>query len=178
MVSLIGVDHIVQYTNDYSDKSLIKSFSQYLVERAKQLKITLMAEEFNKEVLLMSNATACTARDVAEDLGIEHRFCDPTSSEREQVGIPSQRKIKEQLGFKGLLKDKEKKRVDEEESKYHLKREQFWLDKIRDKAHEPIIFICGDNHLESFKALLINKGFEVTILGKNWGKKQADQSCK
>lgn len=173
MVYLIGVDHKVQYTNDYTDVLLVESFAQYLKGQAKRLKVTLIAEEFNQEAISKSKAKACTARDVAKKLGIEHRFCDPDCSEREAVGIPSRHKIREQLGLPPFVKDEQleeqEKRISEEEKKYWDKREQFWFHKIKDKLHERIIFICGDAHLESFRSLLNNGGYEVKILSKNWG---------
>jgi hypothetical protein len=175
MVYLIGVNnHIVQYTSDSVDmlyghtfcRRLAEEFAQYLKEQAKKLKITLIAEEANEEGLCKYKAKTCAGRDVSKELGIKHRFCDPNSSERKDIGIPSEYEIREQLGLghEITLSPDKANRLTEEEKKFWPRREQFWFDKIRDKTDEPIIFICGSAHLESFKLLLTNKGCKAKIL--------------
>ena len=169
MVYLIGVDHKVQYTNDHMDILLVKSFAQYLKGQAKQLKVTLIAEEFNQEAICKSKAKACTARDVAKKLGIEHRFCDPDSTERASIGIPSEKEIKEQLGLGVCLTHDEFELLEKEEEKYFPQREQFWFEKIEDKINNDLIFICGNKHIKSFQKLLIEKGCKVKNLSEGWG---------
>jgi hypothetical protein len=111
MVYLIGVNnHMVQYTSDRVDmlsehmfcRRLVEElrlsrtqFAQHLKEQAKKLKITLIAEEANEEKLCKDKAKTCAGRDVSKELGIEHRFCDPNSSERKDIGIPSEYEIRE-----------------------------------------------------------------------------------
>jgi hypothetical protein len=181
MVYLIGVnDHMVQCTSDWMDmlyermfgRRLVEElrlsrtqFAQHLKEQAKKLKITLIAEEANEEKLCEYKAKTCTGRDISKELGIEHRFCDPNSSERKNLGIPSEYEIKERLCFKIGHSDE----VNKLNEKYWPRREQFWFNKIRDKIDEPIVFICGSVHLESFKLLLTDEGCRAKILSTNWG---------
>ena len=150
---LIGINHEVQYTNEYTDVSLNQAFAKYLGEQSERFNVTLIAEEFNIEAGSRSRATAYTAKDVADKLGIGHRFCDPNSSERKALGIP---------------------REQEDRDKNFRMREQLWFDKIKDKLHEPIIFICGSDHVERFQSLVLNKSYEVTILVKNWCEREKD----
>lgn len=150
---LIGINHEVQYTNEYTDVSLNQAFAKYLGEQSERFNVTLIAEEFNLEAGSLSRATAYTAKDVADKLGIGHRFCDPNSSERKALGIPREK---------------------EDRDKNFRMREQFWFDKIKDNLHESIIFICGVDHVERFASLMFTKGHEVKILNKNWCKQEQD----
>lgn len=43
-------------------------------------------------------------------------------------------------------------------------RENYWLKKLEPYLKKSIIFICGYNHLSSFKKLLLSKGIAVKIL--------------
>ena len=174
MIYLIGVNHFkVQFTTDNADVQLIEAFARYLKEQAEKYKIALIAEELSKEVLCKYKAKACTAQDVATELGIWYRPCDPNSLERKKLGIPSECEVKEQLGLGLCLSNEELERLEEEEKKYWSKREQFWFDCIADKLHEPTIFICGVKHVERFQSLLINRGYEVRMLVKNWCKQES-----
>lgn len=58
--------------------------------------------------------------------------------------------------------------VEEIKKDYWPIRERFWLENIIDKANEPIIFICGADHSERFKSLLIREGLEAEILINDW----------
>jgi hypothetical protein len=146
MVYLIGVDHIIQYLHNEArvDKATkVEKFVQYLQDNVKSLRVHLIAEEFSIEALNKSNATTSTAQKVAGQSNIEHRFCDPTTFERETHNI---------------------KRED------HRRRERYWLDCISSNRDDSVIFICGSDHLDSFSALLLQEQFEVKILSNGWGK--------
>lgn len=177
MVFLIGVNHKLQYIYNnptISLMELVKSFALYLEEQAKHLKTTLIAEELNEEAISknMNKAKDSTARSVADKLGIDHRFCDPETPERKALGIPSECEIRKELGLGRILNHEEVKTLDEEKAKYFSRREQFWFDKIKDKLHESIIFICGVDHVERFASLVFTMGHEVKILNKNWCKQE------
>lgn len=145
MVYLIGVDHIIQHLDERADESkiaLVRDFSEYLNEQAKSLRVDLIAEEFSLEALEKSNADISTAQYVSKDLGIQHLFCDLTTPERDRLNIGKSD---------------------------HDKREQYWLNCISNYPKNTIIFICGNNHLESFKEKLLAAGRNVEILSKDWG---------
>ncbi|MEW6584243.1 MAG: hypothetical protein AB1442_01380 [Nitrospirota bacterium] len=168
MVYLIGVAHRVQYTNDKSDPGEIMRFSAFLEMKALKLKITCIAEELNAEVLREKKATACTALAVTRKLNIEHRFCEPDRSEREALGIPSERiHTKAPVGDGDSRKDIGE-RIRKEREKYFELRERFWIDRIEDKIDEPIFFICGADHVGSFGTLLSEKGYDVEVLIEDW----------
>lgn len=175
MVFLIGTNHKVQYIYKNEDRNrplieLVKSFAHYLEEQAEALKITLIAEELNEEAISTKSEIAkdSTAHSVATKHGINHKFCDPDIAERKALGIPSNCEIRNQLGLPHGLNNEELEIFEEEEKKYWHKREQFWFDNIKDRLQEPIIFICGSDHVERFESLMLKKGYEVRILVKNW----------
>lgn len=146
MIYLISVNHHVQYLNAYSSKKkheLVKIFINHLREAIRTVHAVLIAEEFNEEAIHRNNASSSTAQNVAQELGIEHRFCDPDSAERTKHGI---------------------------KDKMDPRREQLWLECIRRDHVSPIIFICGISHLERFRNLLQQNGFDVTVYSQDWGK--------
>jgi len=73
--------------------------------------------------------------------GIEHRFCDPDSSERKTLGIEVDPKKQTESDWR--------------------KREQVWLSRIADCKLRRVLFVCGDNHYDAFAQLLESNGFNV-----------------
>ena len=83
-VYLVGVDHRIQYTNTSCGpewRAEIRAFEDYLVSKADELKVQLLAEEFNQERVERNNATGCTVRDAAKRSGKQHLFCEPPKSQ-------------------------------------------------------------------------------------------------
>lgn len=165
MVYVIGVDHKIQFKYEKTDISL-EPFAVYLTEQAKQLKVTLIAEELNEEEISKRRAKGSVVKNVAKKLDKEHRFCDPDSSERDAIGIPSITEIKEKLGLRRFHSPEEEQILCQEEKRYFPRRERFWFDRIKDKLHEPIIFVCGYKHVKSFKSLLTKEGCDVKVLNQ------------
>lgn len=174
MVYLIGVYHAIQYTNDKTkpaDFRIVTEFTDYLENEARTRKVTLIAEESSEEAMRKDEAKTRTVRDVAALLGsVKHRYCDPNCSERKSLGILCRDQIKKKLGLKGLTKREDEQRIKEEKRKYYPIREQRWFERIEDKLHEPMIFVCGNCHVETFCSLLTEHGYEATILRTGWGK--------
>jgi hypothetical protein len=46
-------------------------------------------------------------------------------------------------------------------------REQFWLSRIEDCKNKNVLFVCGDDHFDSFGKKLIEAGFHVEN-GPKW----------
>jgi hypothetical protein len=145
MVYLVGVDHQVQHNGppmSQARKDATLDFSTFLKAKAKELNISMLAEEFNEDALKGSQASTATVNEVAKELGLKHLFCDPTYIQRKELGI---------------YKD-------------NHKRECFWLSCLEDHlVCEKIIFVCGRDHLESFEAKLVEKGFRAEILPEKFG---------
>ena len=143
MIYLIGLDHGIQYTNADSGRhkrKRIYEFTQFLLQAAHHFHIELFAEEFSEYALAINNATACTVRDTALSLGIEHRFCDPDKQERQVFRISDPDK-----------------------------RQMFWLLRLCPSFDKTILFACGDSHIDTFRVKLEALGIEVGVLGTGWG---------
>ena len=75
----------------------------------------------------------------SRDKGIEHRFCDPDSSEKTTLGTEV---------------DPQK-----ETETDRRKREEVWLSRIADCKGRRVLFVCGDDHYDSFAQLLEENDF-------------------
>jgi hypothetical protein len=164
LLYLIGVNHAVQFKSAISQlfsesESVQKkreAFKAHVAEMIDELGIEVLAEEFSEEgkrkpqeretalddqserARFETALVQCDYETVLEQLregkGIEHRFCDPDTKEREALGI--------------------------EESDWD-KREQVWLSRIADCKHRRVLFVCGDDHYDTFAQLLETNGFNV-----------------
>ncbi|MBI3335067.1 MAG: hypothetical protein HY001_01035 [Candidatus Portnoybacteria bacterium] len=167
MVYLIGIKHEFQHNGHGGINGHVREkFISCLENEIKIHSVFLVAEEFSEEALQKSDATISTLKHVADKLKINHFFCDPNTEERKIIGIPSREEIKNTLNIKGPVYENsvDDNRIEEEQRKYHQIRENFWLEKIKIYLKKPIIFLCGLDHLENFKLLLDNKGYETEVL--------------
>jgi hypothetical protein len=183
MVYLIGVYHEIQHTNDNTeptDLQEVRKFTDYLENEAITHKVTLIAEECSEEIMRDNEAKTRPVRDIAAILsGVEHRYCDPDRLARKSLGILCRDQIKEKLGLKGYVRRQDEERIREEKRKYYPIREQRWFECIKDKLHQPMIFVCGDYHVKPFRALLTQHEYEATIISTGWGEKIKDnQLCR
>lgn len=178
MVYLIGVDHLIQY-NGPVPGYLIVEFINFLSSQVKRYKISVIAEEFNKEFLHdVLGATEATAEKAAEISGIKHIFCDPDERERLILGIPYYAEIKESIkkryGIRenfiidNMLRTAINEETAAEAKKYWDIREKFWLDKIRNMLMENIIFICGHEHVYRFREHLVENNIDVDVIDEYW----------
>lgn len=171
LLYLIGVNHAVQFKSALSQlfsesesvRAKREAFKAHVAEMIDELDIEILAEEFSEEAKLKpaERKTApdeqserasfetpfaqCKYETVLEqfskDKGIEHRFCDPDSIEKQGLGIEV---------------DPEK-----ETQSDRRKREQVWLSRIADCKGRRVLFVCGNNHYNAFAQLLESNGFNV-----------------
>ena len=170
LVYLIGVDHAMQFKHPWSQMvggepegvgKKREEFKAYVAEMIDKLGIEILAEEFStrqayaegevafrRKVAAELEETApepliwkTVLEQLGEDKGIAHRFCDPDAKEREALGI-----------------EVDSKKATESDWR---KREQFWLSKIENCKHKRVLFVCGDNHYDTFAQLLESSGFNV-----------------
>ena len=170
LLYLIGVDHRVQFKDAQTQmfpawepeavRKQREAFKEYVAEMIDRLDIEILAEEFSKRqpdeqeeanrarVAPELEETApppLNWETVLEQLskfkGIEHRFCDPDSSERKSLGIEVDPQKQTEADWR--------------------KREQVWLSRIADCKRKRVLFVCGDNHYDAFAQLLESDGFNV-----------------
>lgn len=143
-IFLVGVDHRIQWIPKHlgpESAAELEEFSEYLAHISSDNEITLIAEEFSEEALEKSNAIDSVARRASAKAGVQHLFCDPTTQERQASGISTS-----------------------------CQREQLWLNRLTSAPHHRIVFICGEDHLESFSARLNMAGHQTNTLSSGWGK--------
>lgn len=145
MIYLVGVDHQVQYNSgsmSQERKSEILKFTQFIELKSKELKISMLAEEFNDEAVRRNRASSSILQEIAQRFGFKHAFCDPTTAERKELDIGDDKDL----------------------------REQFWVSRLDSYLEsENILLVCGASHLESFKTKLDAKGIRVEILPETFG---------
>ena len=127
--------------------------------------ISVVAEEFSKEACENSNVKASICHQVANRLQLRHIYCDPISSERTRLGIPSQADLdergKKELGVKYIMGKENIDYCDRLAAPHHPIREKFWLTKLEPHKDENVVFICGSDHIDSFAAMLTKNGWEM-----------------
>lgn len=149
-VYLVGVDHRIQWIPQSSGpdwKITISDFTDSIRERCYSHSIDLIAEEFSEYLVKLNHAQDSTARRAAKELDLPHLFCDPNPNECQKLGIEP-----------GIENDDN-----------YEKREKEWLKRIIISRKSCILFICGDDHLESFKARIIGSGHSAEIVDRNRG---------
>ncbi|TSA01622.1 MAG: hypothetical protein D4R81_05920 [Nitrospiraceae bacterium] len=144
-IYLVGVDHQVQHNGPImipEREKAISDFCHFLEATAKEFHISLMAEEFNEDALEMSLATKSIVQQIAERLGLKHKYCDPTKNTRTQLGLHNDRDL----------------------------REEYWLSCLNDYVEaERILFVCGTDHLDTFSKKLTRKGLPAILLPEQFG---------
>ena len=141
-----------------------EAFKAHVAEMIDKLHIEILAEEFSDEgkykpqeretdqqtdqqfeQAIEAALAQCNWETVLEQLskakGIEHRFCDPDSKEKQALGIEVD----------------PRKETDSDRDK----REQFWLSKIADCKQRRVLFVCGDDHYDAFAQKVAVAGFTV-----------------
>ncbi len=179
MIHLIGVNHIIQYKNNIVPLSVFADFREFLAETAKGVRASLLAEEFHEEYLgEVYFSPEGTVKAVADTLGIEHRYCDPGDAERKDLGIPYYADIRDEVleGMKlrkNYILDPEivkrvRARTDDLVQSYFPLRENFWLERLGEDIAGSVVFICGHEHITSFKKLLQSHDIAVEVIVSFW----------
>lgn len=167
MIFLIGISHDMQIGKDGVK---CHPFIEYVKKVCLESKIDILAEEWNEDSYSLWKITSTTVENVARELKIQYRYCDPNYIQKTYLGIPTQLEIQKKLG--SILAAP----IQKESSKYHPERELFWYKKIEDVIHKNILFICGSDHISchntysksGFDTLLTQKGCNVEILPKTF----------
>ena len=159
MIHLVGTYHELQHTarprGVLSDKVQEgrRDLQAYLRELATRINPKLIGEEFSQQGLDGLKAKS-TVKLVADELGIEHRFCDPNTAERVKLGLPHP--------YLDHCDKSEKPRLDRI-------REIYWLETLSDMINHDILFICGADHVSSFAQLLLEEGITAQIEDEYFG---------
>ena len=126
--------------------------------------ITLLAEEMSLDALHLYGAHRSVCQEVADFLGIAHRYCDPSIEEQKQLGIANPDKS-DPSSFSPV---RDPHGIDPEVAAADAIRERHWFQHIIEADSWPVLFVCGAHHVESFRALLQTSGIGSDVLFSNW----------
>jgi hypothetical protein len=180
MIHIIGTSHSLQVWTDAirigdsldTTKEAVEAFESYLADVARLVKADLIAEEASAEwVANCGHRASSVAKDVATRLGIQHLFCDPDAGQRQSLGL----KVGEELHTHVTKISKETGAEwadvhNAEVNKQFCTREAFWLQRLEgcDSNKRSVVFVCGANHVETFKDRLHSKQILAEIYCADW----------
>lgn len=183
MLYLIGCDH--RNAQTYRQGSSLSDpenreraeFRDLIKAAAERYRPVLIGEEANADIL-RSTQRHSVVYDAADEIGIRHRFCDPTWDERSELSI------EEELPFLGPNPPLEWVAViPSPDAAYRHEiahrwpvREEFWIDRLGDDLKYDVLFICGDAHRWTFRLRLEAKRIEVRVIAKRVGAQPLSQS--
>ncbi len=179
MVYIIGVDHLIQYDNTIVPEHLYHQFTDLIKSVVNKNSISLIAEEFSVEAITsVYHAERGILQETAADLGVFHRYCDPEENDRIKIGIPYYAEIRDQVKKKykilqefildDSLRATVKRETMELSKQYWSRREEFWLQCIIDYTDMNVLFVCGHDHVDRFRTLIIKKGIQSSIIDPFW----------
>ena len=161
IVYLLGVDHKYQHNSEHYipvSKQAISDFKSYLKSICISKRIKTIGEEFH-ESHLKEDREMSVPKEVASDIGVCHKYCEPDDDEATKLGY----KTPLFQGRNESIEEFEKR--DRENEKI---RELGWISKIMSLNKWPILFICGPLHVKSFSNLLRKQSINVIIVHENW----------
>lgn len=165
MIYIHGINHNTQHKGTGSDPEGASRLEKLVESLCLEKDITVVAEEFSTEACEYNGVEASICHQTARRMQLQHIYCDPASSERARVGIPSQAELveraKKDLGVTIIMGKKSNDYYNQLAAQYHSIREKFWLTKLEAHKGDNVLFICGSTHKHSFAEMLAKHDLEV-----------------
>ena len=177
MFHLIGVAHPIQsYEPGHQLNEGQGILSECLIRLIDEVKLAVIGEEQSQEAL---GERISIPREVAQKAGIESRFCDPDSIQRQAMGYRDRQAILQDVflgddGWNLSAVDLDAKAGAIEIVRYFPLREQYWLERLTDQKHSETAFVCGNAHIESFTDLLTKNGIPSRVVKRGIAVNQED----
>jgi hypothetical protein len=159
-VTLIGTNHKYQLTGN----AIEHEFCNRIEQICEEFKVRAIAEEMNVEALAQKHASQSLCERIANAKGIGHRYCDPNNEQRRALHIRQEQDIR----LEAFYKDWDNERLEREIRAAHEIREGHWLDQLLDLNCWPALFVCGANHVKSFRKALEAKGLHADVAAWDW----------
>ena len=163
-VVLLGTSHMYQTAKERCPPQHAQDFRCFLSEACRRYDIRTVAEEMNAEALAEVSRNESIPHQVASELSLTHLFCDPDRGERKHLGLLQENEVKAQAFLNRISDDETARRIHDE----YVKRERFWLERLRTVNKWPVLFICGAEHVMSFESILEADGFSVRRIADDW----------
>ena len=167
MLFIVGVGcHCYQRINLKTPACLTERFGKYIHECASDKKIRNIGEEMHDDFLGKDTRSLC--REIALNAGLHHIMCDPNDAERCSIGYTSNVEYYSlQEDVIGPNDEQQRRWAEFDAKQWHI-RELFWFNKLKPYSKDNTLFVCGAAHVDSFAALIADKGLEVQICCQTW----------
>jgi hypothetical protein len=163
-VFVLGTDHRFQRRDKEFADSQHERFEAFILQVVDANKIAVLAEENNAEALAEAGVAESTIEITARERGLPHRHCDPDRAERTRLGIRQDNDIRISAFFEGLAESAIQQRINES----MRARERYWLERLLELNHWPVLFVCGANHSLHFLELLGTNNVEAALVAQDW----------
>src|SRR5579862_7637327 len=178
MIHIIGSAHSLQIRSISTLNAAagtaerLEEFEKYLQDATETVHATVIAEELSEERVLRDGPDALSvAKNVATRLSIRHAYCDPNIEERRAIGLKAGKELAEYT--KKIAKDTGGNFLEfhsKEVRKNFETREAIWIKRLEKYAPNDtsVIFVCGADHVDTFRAALDKKGLVATVHCRDW----------
>ena len=161
MIYICGVTHDMQcLKEDNTQKAL--DFYEHVKTYCNEFDIQTIIEEYNDDAAIIANCLKVIAYCVAEELNIEHVYCEPSLETRESLNIDDVNNIRAQAFAYGWS---DQDLHDTLERQFEI-REQYWMDIICPFVPNDtvILFICGRDHVSRMAERFDDESIEYSII--------------
>ena len=163
-VFVVGTEHSIQARMPASDSSLCDEFLAYVLNQSAQHSVKAIAEEWSGESADARQATSTIAAEAADALHLSYDSSDPDFATRNSLEIEDRAGVRLELARRRISEIE----ADERIAVSHERRESHWLQRLLQLHCDPILFVCGAEHVRSFARLLATHGHEAEVLFEDW----------
>ena len=160
-VYLVGTRHDYQRAGNPGSEQL----HAFVAATCEEQHIRAIGEEESLDSLSRSSAATSVCKQVADSLGIEHRYIDPSIEEQKALGIAHPGK----MSLAAFSPACDYYEPDPEIREADAIRERRWLKQIVALNLWPTLFVCGAHHIGSFQSLLQTRDITVQVLSPKCG---------
>lgn len=176
MIFITGTDHYFQVSTapkrSGAGKQGLIRFQRYLIGASKHMGAKMIAEEASEEWVSDQGPEAWSvAQRVAGQIGIRHRFCDPDTDERRALGLKSGGELWDKANALSMRSGRDIVAVWKEEVRNGVQAgEDFWLSRLKVRGFKKmtILFVCGADHVDTFKVTLAANSVQACIHCRDW----------
>lgn len=178
MIYIIGLAHRAQARKPRAPLTAPQeTFAACLRHIIQKAQPAFVAEEDSEEALA-NRREVSIAREIAEENGIAHRFCDPNREQRRALGYKDGQMLEIEIFTQddgGLSNDEIRLKARAIEiGRYFPVRENFWLERLNGLLERDGIFICGDGHVDGLSRLLQTRNVPYTTERRGIGLTEED----
>ena len=139
-------------------------FRAFLGEICDTYLVRAIAEEMSQGALANWDVTSSLCHELANAIGVSHRYCDLDEAQRRAAGVRHEHDIK----FVGFFSRWSPEKIEQECRVSHSIRERHWMTELLDLNSWPVLFICGAEHVLAFQRLLQENELSAKVAAHDW----------